>query len=126
VKESPSARRDWAWLVLPVRWGYPATGSLFPLSWQDGFRNDLGYLNFVAPTVAVLPPFDLVWRVVAAPVREVLGSQDPIFQTREHIPYRVLSVASGLSKWTRRGLMADGDRVRRGFSVPAFRRILAQ
>ena len=24
VKENAQARRDWAWLVLPIRWGYPA------------------------------------------------------------------------------------------------------
>jgi hypothetical protein len=27
VKTDPGARREWAWLVLPVRWGYPATPS---------------------------------------------------------------------------------------------------
>lgn len=29
VRTNPTARRDWAWLVLPVRWGYPATESPF-------------------------------------------------------------------------------------------------
>lgn len=27
VKENAQARRDWAWLVLPIRWGYPAAES---------------------------------------------------------------------------------------------------
>ena len=29
VKTNVQARRDWAWLVLPIRWGYPATESPF-------------------------------------------------------------------------------------------------
>lgn len=29
VKENAQARRDWAWLVLPIRWGYPAAESPF-------------------------------------------------------------------------------------------------
>ena len=29
VKENAQARRDWAWLVLPIRWGYPAAKSPF-------------------------------------------------------------------------------------------------
>jgi hypothetical protein len=29
VRESAEARRDWAWFVLPLRWGYPATQSPF-------------------------------------------------------------------------------------------------
>ncbi|UCD24612.1 MAG: hypothetical protein JSW51_01455 [Gemmatimonadota bacterium] len=27
IRSDPIARRDWTWLVLPVRWGYPATES---------------------------------------------------------------------------------------------------
>ena len=29
VRTDPQARREWSWLVLPVRWGYPATKSPF-------------------------------------------------------------------------------------------------
>lgn len=29
ARERPEVRRDWAWLLLPIRWGYPATRSPF-------------------------------------------------------------------------------------------------
>lgn len=29
VMENPAARRDWFWMILPVRWGYPASKSPF-------------------------------------------------------------------------------------------------
>lgn len=29
LRENPRVRRDWSWLVLPIRWGYPATESPF-------------------------------------------------------------------------------------------------
>jgi len=29
VREDPKARRDWFWMLLPIRWGYPATESPF-------------------------------------------------------------------------------------------------
>ncbi len=142
VKQHPKARRDWAWLVLPIRWGYPAArspfaglvehaatgnssvvgpsyngawnrigaaagfqnyephrfGSLLPTTWQDGFANNLGYLNLTVPTLAVLPPFDFFWRVVAAPLRTLFGTQDPVYQTSENIPFRFVGlVVSGVS-----------------------------
>jgi hypothetical protein len=136
VRDDPQARRDWAWLVLPLRWGFPAAESpfagvvahaetgnlsvvgpsynggwnrigdasgydaylphkfsfLFPTTWQDGFANNLGWLNLTAPTLIVFPPFDLLWRVVLAPVRAVAGSQDPILHPNENIPYRFVGL----------------------------------
>lgn len=137
VRRNARARREWAWLVLPLRWGYPAAespfagiiahaetgnisvvgpaynggwnrsgdaagfhlyaphrfGSLFPLTWQDGFANNLGYLNLTFPTLAVLPPFDFLWRVVAAPFRVLFDTQNPIYQDAENIPYRFLGLS---------------------------------
>ncbi|HMB68530.1 MAG TPA: hypothetical protein VKU85_04440 [bacterium] len=29
VRDNPEVRREWAWLILPMRWGYPATVSPF-------------------------------------------------------------------------------------------------
>lgn len=28
VRRDPDARQEWAWVLLPIRWGYPATGTL--------------------------------------------------------------------------------------------------
>ncbi|UCC83730.1 MAG: hypothetical protein JSW46_02005 [Gemmatimonadota bacterium] len=150
VKENPQARRDWAWLVLPLRWGYPATESPFagvvahaetgnisvvgpsynggwnrigdargyssymphkfswmlPTTWQDGFANNLGWLNLTGPTLIVLPPLDLLWRVVLAPFRSLLGTQNPILHPHEGIPYRFVGVMPiGLSVM----VLNDGD-----------------
>ena len=105
VKTNAQARRDWAWLVLPIRWGYPATESppldkierpdvgnisvvgpsynadwnrsggapgfqvyspytfpsMFRVTWQDSFRNNLGFLNIFVLLSEMLPPSDAVW-----------------------------------------------------------------
>lgn len=141
VKVNPRARRDWAWLVLPVRWGYPAvlspfagviphaeTGNLSPVgpsynggwnrlgdsrgyeaylphkfsslvpgTWQDGFMNSWGWLNLTLPTVAVLPPFDFVNRIVFQPFRSLLGARDPVLIPTEDVPYRFVSFGLGSS-----------------------------
>jgi hypothetical protein len=150
VKENPQARRDWAWLVLPIRWGYPATQSPFagvvphaetgnvsvvgpsynggwnrigaargyqdyvphkfswmlPTTWQDGFANNLGWLNLTGPTLIVLPPLDLLWRVVLAPFRSAFGTQDPILHPRDDIPYRFVGVVPFGISWM---VLNDGD-----------------
>lgn len=144
VKVSPQARRDWAWLVLPIRWGYPAvqspfagvvahaeTGNLSPVgpsynsgwnrigdargyeayvphkfsplvpnSWQDGFINSWGWLNLTFPTLAALPPFDLLNRFVIQPVRALMGAGTPILIPSEDIPYRFVGVGGGVSYMT--------------------------
>ena len=45
-KENAQARRDWAWLVLPIRWGYPATKSPFA---GVIAHTDLGNSSVVGP-----------------------------------------------------------------------------
>lgn len=141
VQTDPQARREWSWLVLPLRWGFPAAsspfagtvphaetgnlapvgpaynsgwnrvgaaagyalydphkfGSNFPLGWQDGFVNSWGFLNLFLPTLAVMPPFDFVWRVAFAPPRWALQLQRPTFFPKETIPFRHFGLASGVS-----------------------------
>jgi hypothetical protein len=68
-----------------------------PLGWQDGFQNELGFLNLTLPTVIMLPPFDLLWRVVALPFRALLGTNKPTFFPKESLPFRFVSGAGGAS-----------------------------
>jgi len=144
VENSPEARREWSWLILPIHWGYPATqspfagviahadtgnlaplgpsynegwnrigsslgydlyqphkfSSLFPLEWQDSFQNSLGFLNLTYPTLANIPPFDLAWRIIAAPFRRVIKRQNPIFYSQETIPFRFVGFSTGVSSQT--------------------------
>jgi hypothetical protein len=139
---SAPARASWSWLVLPVRFGYPAVESpfagivshaetgnlavlgpafnagwnrsgesesfssyepdkvprLFPLAWQDNFINSWGWLNLTAPTIAMFPPIDFLWRVVALPFRAILQSQDPTFYPVDRLPLRYLGAGSGYSR----------------------------
>lgn len=141
VESDSKARQEWAWLVLPIRWGYPAAASpfagiiphaetgnlapfgpayrdgwnlvgasvgydlyqphkfssIFPLDWQDGYQNNLGFLNLTYPTLANLPPFDLMWRVVAAPFRIAVKRQNPTFYSKETIPFRFVGISGGVS-----------------------------
>lgn len=46
VRTSPDVRRDWAWLVLPVRWGFPATPS--PLAGLIDYA-DMGNVGPIGP-----------------------------------------------------------------------------
>ena len=46
-KENAQARRDWAWLVLPIRWGYPATESPFA---GIVAHTDLGNISVLGPS----------------------------------------------------------------------------
>ncbi len=142
IQDHPEVRARWSWLVLPVRFGYPAVASpfagvvahaetgnvsvvgpsfnsgwnrsgetegyatydpnkvsrLFPLAWQDNFINSWGWLNITAPTVAMFPPIDVLWRVVALPVRSVLQDFDPTFYPVERLPLRYLGLGSGYSR----------------------------
>ena len=141
VLTDPEVRQEWSWLVLPMRWGYPAVESpfagvvsnaetgnlsivgpafntgwnrsgqnvqykayvpqvlprLFPTDLQDAFSNDWGYFNATLPVISFLPPFDVLWRVVAAPVRVAATTLDPTMYPRETIPYRFLGVDGGVS-----------------------------
>jgi hypothetical protein len=142
VQRHPETRASWSWLVLPVRFGYPAVASpfagvvshaetgnlavlgpafnagwnragesegfssydpnkvsrLFPLQWQDNFINSWGWLNLTAPTIAMFPPIDLLWRVVALPFRALLQNQDPTFYPVERLPLRYVGLGSGYSR----------------------------
>ena len=139
--EDPGVRADWAWLLLPIRFGYPAVQSpfagvvshaetgnlavfgpsfsagwnragvtegfaaydpkkvprLFPLAWQDNFLNSWGWLNLTVPTIAMLPPIDFLWRIVAAPFRAVTQNQDPTFYPVDRLPLRYLGLEVGYS-----------------------------
>ena len=141
LESDPAVRRDWAWLTVPIRFGYPAvasplagvvahaeTGNLsilaptfnsgwnaigptsefapydpqalphfFPTVWQDEFDNSLGWLNLTLPTWSFLPPFDLLWRGVAAPVRAVTENQTPRFFAGNDLPIRFLGLGAGVA-----------------------------
>ena len=134
-------RQEWAWLVLPMRFGYPASVSpfagvvshaetgnlavvgpafnsgwnrsgpsgqyklyephvlsrLFPVDLQDAFINDWGFLNATLPVLSFLPPFDLLWRLVAAPFRALLGDLDPTLYPQESIPFRFVGLNGGVT-----------------------------
>jgi hypothetical protein len=135
-------------MLLPIRWGYPAsvspfagvvshaeTGNLappgsnynkgwnrtganagfglyephrfvsvFPLGIEDSFTNGLGFLNFLVAPFVVLPPFDMTWRVLGAPVRAISGRNKPLFYAAEDIPFRFLGLGIGET-----AISMDGD-----------------
>lgn len=70
---------------------------LFPLAWQDGFNNSWGWLNITLPTIAMFPPIDFLWRIVAAPVRAITGSNDPTFYPADDVPFRFFGLTGGYS-----------------------------
>lgn len=134
----PGVRQEWSWMVLPIRWGYPATESLFAgivahantgnlapqgpsqnkgwnlgragsgfheydphqfggyfaLGWQDTFNNNWGFLNATLPTLTILPPFDLAFRVLGAPVA-LLSHHPPTFFAVDAIPFRFAGISGG-------------------------------
>ncbi len=140
IRRDPRARRDWSWLILPLRWGYPATQSpfagivehfdtgnlsilgpsynggwnvsgpasgfsayephllpaIFPLSAQDSFRNDLGFLN-AGLVFLSLPPLDFTTRIASYPFKVAFGRRDPVFYPKESVPYRFVGISSGVS-----------------------------
>jgi len=72
VRTDPVARREWAWLVLPVHWGYPATrsplagivdhadtGNVGPIgpAFNDGWNRSGPGRGFSLYEPHVLPPF---------------------------------------------------------------------
>jgi hypothetical protein len=70
---------------------------LFPTDLQDAFANDWGYFNATLPVLTFLPPFDLLWRVVAAPVRYAVSPLEPTMYPRETIPYRFVGLDGGVT-----------------------------
>jgi hypothetical protein len=143
VRTDPVARRRWAWLVLPIRFGYPATrssfagivryaetgntsvvapaynggwnrvgaaagydsyvphrlSSFFPASQQDNYRTGWGFLNLTIPTLVTLPPFDIAYRLLAAPVRAADRHSYPAFFRSEDVPFRFVGVTMGVSSF---------------------------
>ncbi|PYO63241.1 MAG: hypothetical protein DMD28_02785, partial [Gemmatimonadetes bacterium] len=144
VRTDPKARRDWAWLVLPIRFGYPATrspfagivryaetgntsilappfnggwnragaaagferyrphrlASFFPASQQDNYWTGWGFFNLTLPTLVTLPPFDLAFRLVTAPIRASNRHAHPAFFGSEEVPFRFIGVPIGVSSVT--------------------------
>lgn len=140
VLTDPQVRQEWSWLVLPMRWGFPAVHSpfagvvsnaetgnlsivgpafntgwnrsgenvqykayvphvlprLFPTDLQDAFSNDWGYFNATLPVISFLPPWDILWRVVAAPIRAVATPLEPMMYPRESIPFRFVGLDAGV------------------------------
>ncbi len=134
----PAVREQWSWLVLPIRWGYPAaespfagvishasTGNLapqtgsqnkgwnragagsgfheysphryagfWPLGWQDGFKNNLGWLNLTYPTLVLLPPLDLVTRLIGAPIA-LATDRAPTYLAADAVPFRFVAIEGG-------------------------------
>ena len=139
ARTNADVRAAWSWMLLPIRWGYPAsvspfagivshaeTGNLappgpnynkgwnrtgenagfslyephrfvsvFPLGIEDSFENKLGFVNFLVAPFVVLPPFDLAWRVLGAPVRAITGKNKPLFYAAADIPFRFLGLGIG-------------------------------
>jgi hypothetical protein len=111
VRTDPVVRRRWAWLVLPIRFGYPATRSSFAgivryaetgntsvvaPAYNGGWR---GFLNLTLPTLATLPPFDIAYRLLTAPVRAADRHSYPAFFRSEDIPFRFVGVTMGVSSF---------------------------
>jgi hypothetical protein len=143
VRTDPVVRRRWAWLVLPIRFGYPATrssfagivryaetgntsvvapaynsgwnrvgaaagydsyiphrlSSFFPASQQDNYRTGWGFLNLTIPTLVTLPPFDIAYRLLIAPVRAASHHSYPAFFGSEDVPFRFIGVMMGVSSF---------------------------
>jgi hypothetical protein len=137
----PAVRRDWAWFLLPVRMGYPASRSLmagvvryaetgnlsifppiynggwnrlgggggyaeytphvvssvFPADVPDVFQPNLGYLNLTYPLISLLPPFDVLFRALTAPVRAVTDRDQPAYFRTSDLPFRWASLGGGVA-----------------------------
>lgn len=144
VRTDPVARRQWAWLVLPIRFGYPATrspfagivryaetgnsapvgpsynsawnragaalgydayvphrlGSFFPASQQDNYWTGWGFFNLTLPTLVTLPPFDIAYRLITAPLHAANRNSYPAFYGSDQIPFRFIGVPVGVSSVT--------------------------
>ena len=104
----------------------------YQLGWQDGFINSWGYFNLTFPSLIMLPPLDLVWKLVALPFRALAQSNYPTLFPSDKLPYRALGVQAGVS-WTNFSqgyedlfiqdpqfseILADVDDFLRGFGIP--------
>jgi hypothetical protein len=75
---------------------HPVPG-FFPSNWQDDFKNSFGYFNLIWPTLSYLPPFDLIYKGLLAPVRLVLEKNTPNFFARSELPTRFIGLQSGVA-----------------------------
>jgi hypothetical protein len=142
TQTDPEVRREWSWLMLPLRWGYPAVPSpfagiishaetgnippngppynegswnrtgtagssaryephhfsgLFPLSPLDAMVNSFGFLNAPFVALTIVPPFDLLYRLIWRPVVNVVPPGLPdVFVPEAPEQKRVIGVALGL------------------------------
>lgn len=70
--------------------------SLFPLSPVDAFQNNFGFLNAPVTVFTVLPPFDLLYRLVWRPLRALVGpSPSPVFLPAAPVQRRIVGFALG-------------------------------
>lgn len=68
----------------------------YQLGWQDGFINDWGFFNLTFPSLIMLPPLDLVWKLVAVPFRAAAQSNYPSLFPTEKLPIRAIGVQGGV------------------------------
>ncbi len=71
--------------------------AIFPLAFQDTFRNDLGFLNFTVPVLFNLPPLDFLSRIAAYPFRLAVSRRDPIYYPKDAVPFRFVGLSTGIS-----------------------------
>ncbi len=71
--------------------------AIFPQQWQDNFINGWGILNITLPTLVSLPPFDITWRVLSAPLHVFSKKSTPIFYPLARIPFRFAGASPGVS-----------------------------
>ncbi len=69
----------------------------YQLGWQDGFINDWGFFNLTFPSLIMLPPLDVVWKLVALPFRAATQSNYPSLFPTERLPFRALGAQAGIS-----------------------------
>jgi hypothetical protein len=70
----------------------------FPTALQDAFSNEWGFMNATLPTLSFLPPFDALWRIVAAPIRLATSPMDRVFYPAETVPFRFVGLRAGVTK----------------------------
>jgi hypothetical protein len=65
---------------------------------EDTFRNDFGILNAPVALLSNLPPIDIVFKLLFAPVRAVTQRDHPAWTSSDAPPRRKLSFAVGLAR----------------------------
>jgi len=70
--------------------------SVFPLGWQDQFKNSWGIFNLTLPTLISLPPLDFIVSGLGAPVRAAFGKDDRILYPKTTLPFRFVGIQGGM------------------------------